>query len=69
MKSVEKSYTDILDTRNPLDISLLSTSPEFLIDLTNFLPDISLTFSQYLIPWFLIAVRQEVHNLESSVVL
>ena len=28
-------------TRNPLDFSLLSTSPEFLIDQSKFLPDLS----------------------------
>ena len=27
--------------RNPLDFSLLSTSPEFLIDQNKFLPDLS----------------------------
>ena len=32
---------DKLVARNPLDFSLLSTSPEFLIDQNNFLPDLS----------------------------
>ena len=34
-----------------------------------FLPDLSYTFSQYLITFFLIAVRHENNNLESSVVV
>ena len=34
-----------------------------------FLPDLSYTFSQYLITCFLTAVRHEVNNLESSVVV
>ena len=41
---------------------------EFLID-QNIFPDRSYTFSQYLITRILIAVRQEVNNLESSVVV
>ena len=32
---------DKLVARNPLDFSLLSTSPEFLIDQNKFLPDLS----------------------------
>ena len=34
-----------------------------------FLPDLSYTFSQYLITCFFTAVRHEVNNLESSVVV
>ena len=36
-----KSYVDKLVARNPLDFSLLSTSPEFLIDQNRFLLDLS----------------------------
>ena len=43
-----KSYVDKVVARNPLDFSLISTSPERLIDQNKFLPDISLTFSQYI---------------------
>ena len=39
------------------------------MDQNRFLPDLSYTFSQYLITCFLIAVRHEVNNLESSVVV
>ena len=52
---VEKSYVDKLVVRNPLHFNLLSTSPELFIDKTY---DIDL-----------IAVRQDVNNLESSVVV
>ena len=36
-----KIIADKLVARNPLDISLLSTKPEFLIDQNKFLPDLS----------------------------
>ena len=52
-----------------LALSLSKISPEFLIDQNRFLPDLSYTFSQYLITCFLTAVRHEVNNLESSVVV
>ena len=53
-----------------IEISSLSKiSPEFLIDQNRFLPDLSYTFSQYLITCFLTAVRHEVNNLETSVVV
>ena len=52
-----------------LALSLFKISPEFLIDQNMFLPDLSYTFSQYLITCFLTAVRHEVNNLESSVVV
>ena len=45
------------------------TSHGFLIDQNRFLPDLSSTFSQFLITWFLIVVGQEVSNLDSSVVM
>ena len=41
VQSVEKSQVDKLVARNPLDFSLLSTSPEFIIDQNKFLPDLS----------------------------
>ena len=55
--------------RNPLNFTLLITSPEFLIDQKKFLPDLSYTFSQYLMTRVLIAMTQEVNNLDSSVVV
>ena len=39
------------------------------MDKNRFLLDLSKTLSQYLITGFLMAVRQEVNNLESSVVV
>ena len=60
---VEKSCVDKLVVWNPLHFNLLSTSPEFLLTKTNFyLMFHTLSHS------ILIAVRQEVNNLESSVV-
>ena len=44
-------------------------SPEFLFDQKRFLPDLSYTFSQYLITCVLTAVIHEVNNLESFVVV
>ena len=67
--NVEKSYVDKLDARKPRDFNLFNTSREFLIDQNRFLPDLSYTFSQYLITLFLIVVRQEVCNFNSSVVV
>ena len=52
-------------------LSLSKSSPEFLIDQNRFLPDLSYTFSQYLITCFnssKIGVRHAFNNLESSVV-
>ena len=37
----KKSYVDKLVARNPLDFSLLSTSPEFLTDQNKFLTELS----------------------------
>ena len=62
-------YVDKLDARNPLDFSLLNTSSELLIDQNICLPDLSLNCSQYVITGVQIAVRQEVNNLESLVVV
>ena len=52
-----------------MDFNLFKTSFEFFIDLNRFLPDLSKTLSQYFITCFLMAVRHEVNNLESSVVV
>ena len=52
-----------------LALSLSKISAEFLIDQNRFLPDLSYIFSQYLITWFLTAVRHKVNNLEMSVVV
>ena len=60
---------DKLVARNPLHFNFLSTSPEFFIDRNQFLFEVSYNVSQYLITRDLIAVRQEVNNLESSVVV
>ena len=49
--------------------SLLSTSPEFFIGQNIFFPDLSYTVSQYFMTLALMAVRQEVNNFESSVVV
>ena len=52
-----------------LALSLSKISPESLINQNRLLPDLSYTFSQYLITCFLTAVRHEANNLESSVVV
>ena len=52
-----------------LALRLSKFSPEYLIDQKRFLPDLSYTFSQYLITCFFTAVGHEVNNLESSVVV
>ena len=52
-----------------LALSLSKISPEFFMDQNRFLPDLSYTFSQCLITCLLTAVRHEVNNLESSVVV
>ena len=64
-----KSYVDKLDARKPLDFNLLRISPAFLIDQNKFLPFLSYTVVQYLITWFLIAVRQEVKRIDDSLVV
>ena len=61
---VEKSYVDKLVARNPLHFNLLSTSLEFFTDQNQFLFEVSYTVSQYRMARDLIAVRQEVNNLE-----
>ena len=53
-----------LDAQNPREFSLLSTSPERLIDRMN-----SYTLSHFLITRVLISVSQKVNNLESTVVV
>ena len=64
-----KSYVDKPDARKPIDFNLLRISPGFLIDQNNYLPFFSYTVVQYLMTWFLIAVRQEVKIIDSSVVV
>ena len=49
--------------------NLSKISPELLIDQNRVFSDLSYTFSQYLIACFLTAVRHEVNNLESYVVV
>ena len=66
---VEKSYVDKLGARKPLDFNLLRISTKFLIDQNKFLPFLSLKVVQYLMTWFLIAVRQEVKSIDNSVVV
>ena len=52
MQRVEKSLEDKLVALKSLALSLSKISPEFLIDQNRFLPDLSYTFSQYLITCF-----------------
>ena len=59
---------DKLVVLKSLALSLTKFSPELLIDQNRFLPDVSYTYSQYLIT-SLTAVSHEVNNLESSVVV
>ena len=63
-----KMYVDKLVALKSLALSLSNTSPEFLIDQTIFLPDLSINFLQCLIT-FLTALRHEVYNLKSYVVV
>ena len=60
---------DKLVAWEPISFSLLSTSPEFFIDQNIFFLDLSYTVSQYFMTLALMAVRQEVNNFESSVVV
>ena len=69
VKRGEIISTDRLKARNCLDFNLFKTSFDFFIDQNRFLPDLSKTLSQYLITCFLMAVRLEVNNLESSAVV
>ena len=69
-KSSVKSRKIIRRQTRRIEISSLSLSqisPKFLIDQNRFLPDLSYTFSKFLIACFLTAVRHEVDNLVSSV--
>ena len=52
-----------------LTLNLSEILPEFLIDQNRFLPALSYIISQYFILRVLTAVKHEVNNLESSVVL
>ena len=60
---------DKLVAWTPLSFSLLSILPDFFIDQNIFFPDLSYTASQYFMTLALMAVRHEVNNLESSVVV
>ena len=60
---------DKLVAWKPIYFSLLSTSPEFFIGQNIFFPDLSYTVSQYFMTLALMAVRQEVHIFESTVVV
>ena len=62
-------YIDKLVAWNPLNFNLLIASPEVLIDQKNFYLTFHKLFSQYFTAWVLIAVRQEINNLDSSVVV
>ena len=55
-------------SRGVPSFKLSNTSPEYIIDQNIFLQDLSYTFSQYFYT-FLVAVRQDVNNLERSVVV
>ena len=64
------SYVDKLVVLKYLALSLSNTSPEILIDKNKFLPDLSYTYLfGVLNNIFLTAVRPEVNNLESCVVV
>ena len=60
---------DKLVAWKPLSVSLLSTSQEFFIDQNIFSRDLSYTVSHCFMTLALMAVRQEVDNFESSVVV
>ena len=62
-KIIEKS--EKLVTLKSLSLGLSKISPKSLTDQNRFLPDLSYTFSWYLITCFLTAVRHKVNNLES----
>ena len=68
IESREIIYVDKPDARKPLDFNLLRISPESLIDQNKLLPFHFSTVVQYLMTWFLIAVRQEVKRIDNSVV-
>ena len=67
--NVEKSYEDKLDARKSRNFSLFNTSHEFLLDQKKIFTGTFTDFSQYLITWFLIVVRQVVSNFDSSQVV
>ena len=66
--NVEKSYVDRLDARKPRDDNLFITSHEFLIDQKRFYRTFHRFFT-VLNNTIFIVVRQEVSNLDSSVVV
>ena len=61
-------YVDILVALKSLALSLCNTSPELVVDQNRLLPDLSYTLFSKLHYMILIAVRQYLNNLESSVV-
>ena len=69
MHRVEKSKAAKLVALKSLALSLSKISSEFLIDQIRFKPDLSQYFFTVLCNMFLTAVRHEVNNLESSVVV
>ena len=52
-----------------ISFSLLSTSPEFFYRPEHIFPDLPYTVSQFFMTLALMAVRQEVNNFDSSVVV
>ena len=52
MLRVENSYEDKLVALDSLALILSNTSPEFFMNQNRFLPDLSYSFSQYLITCF-----------------
>ena len=64
--SVEKSYVDNLEAWKFLDLNLLRTSLEFLIDQNSHFRPFR---KQYHNPMFLTAVRHKVSSLEKTVVV
>ena len=60
---------DKLIAWKPLSFSLLSTSLDFFHRPEHIFPDLSYTVSQYFMTLSLTAVRQEVNNFESFIVV
>ena len=69
MKRVEKLYVDKLVPLKSLALILFKISPEFLIVQKSFFTGSLICFFTVLDNMFLTAVRHEVNNLESSVVV
>ena len=69
VKSRTKTYVDKLVALKSLALNLSNTLHEFTIHQYRLLPDLSYTFSQYVMACFMTAIRHEGNNLESSVVV